>query len=298
MMNWKVAPSYTNDKILSIDEKSHKAYIEQVCDRCGGTGMIVSRVENGRPIPIPVDGGVCYKCGGTKKISKWVKAYTEDEYARYINSQKRAKAKKEADKQAYQDNLINKSASNKAALLEKLGYDPEDPKVYIVTGENTYNIKDELKANGARFERALGWYVSHEIELPEGYKFIVFEFDKLYNWDPLARRIELKREAKQLVDEAIAAITPKSNSQYIGEPKERIRDMKVVLTAVHTFDGTYGMTTIYTFKRDEDVLVWMTSSCKDIEVGDELLLTGTIKSHDEYKGVKQTKLSRCIIKNI
>lgn len=298
MMNWKVAPSYENATIVSVNAETHKAYIEQKCDRCGGSGIIVARVENGCPIPIPVDGGVCYKCNGSKKIGKWVKAYTEGEYARYIDSQKRAKAKKEAEKQAYQENLINNSESNKAALLEKFGYDPKDPKVYIVVGENTYNIKDQLKAAGARFDRTLGWYIQHEIELPEGYKFVTFDFDKLYNWNPLTKRIELKDEAKQLVDEAIAAITPKSNSQYIGEPKERIRDMKVVVSSIRTFNGYYGVTTVYTFKREEDVLVWMTSSCKDIEVGDELLLTGTIKSHDEYKGVKQTNLSRCIIKNV
>jgi hypothetical protein len=31
-------------------------------------------------------------------------------------------------------------------------------------------------------------------------------------------------------------------------------------------------------------------------VGDEIFLTGTVKEHKIYKGVKQTILSRCIIK--
>jgi hypothetical protein len=41
----------------------------------------------------------------------------------------------------------------------------------------------------------------------------------------------------------------------------------------------------------------MTTSCKyDVEIGDHILLTGTVKEHSEYKGVKQTKMSRCILK--
>jgi hypothetical protein len=89
---------------------------------------------------------------------------------------------------------------------------------------------------------------------------------------------------------------PKSLSEYVGDIKERLRDLQVTLTSARSFDGFYGTSFIYTFVCGENVLVWMTSSCKDIEVGDHFLLTGTVKEHSEYKGVKQTKLSRCIIK--
>jgi hypothetical protein len=41
----------------------------------------------------------------------------------------------------------------------------------------------------------------------------------------------------------------------------------------------------------------MTSSSKsDIKIGDKLFLTGTVKDHVTYNGVKQTKVNRCIIK--
>jgi hypothetical protein len=49
----------------------------------------------------------------------------------------------------------------------------------------------------------------------------------------------------------------------------------------------------------DNVLTWFCSGKgidPDIEVGDEVLLTGTVKDHKEYNGVKQTYLNRCIVK--
>ena len=296
MANWKVAPSYQSAKILKVDEDVRKAYIEETCDRCGGHGIIASRVENGHIVPIPVDGGVCYKCGGAGVIRKWVKAYTEEELEKYVAAQKRTREKKIQAEELRRQDLINKSEENKKSLLSQLGYDAEDPKVYIVVGENTYAIKDELKAAGARFDRALGWYFQHEEEVPEGYQLVTINFDQVFEWKPMIKKIFIKDNAKEIAEAAVMSVMPESHSEYIGEIKERKRDMKVTLTASRSFDGYYGTTFIYTFDYNENVLVWMTSSCQDIEVGEEVFLTGTVKSHDEYKGVKQTKLSRCIIK--
>ena len=48
----------------------------------------------------------------------------------------------------------------------------------------------------------------------------------------------------------------------------------------------------------ENVLVWFTSVDLDFEKGQAVDLTGTIKKHEEFRGVKTTQLSRCIIKTI
>lgn len=72
--------------------------------------------------------------------------------------------------------------------------------------------------------------------------------------------------------------------------------MHVTVSAIHTSEGFYGTTFIYTFMKGKDCLVWMSSSCKDIKVGDQILLTGTVKKFDTFRGTKQTYLSRCIIK--
>ena len=111
-MKYMVAPSYKYAEIVKIDEENHKAYIKEKCDRCSGHGIIASRIENGHIVPIPVDGGICYKCGGSGIVSKWVKAYTEKEYAQYLRAQERArerkKEKEEARLQAKKDILGTK----------------------------------------------------------------------------------------------------------------------------------------------------------------------------------------------
>lgn len=296
MMNWKVAPSYKYAKILSINEATKKAYIEEKCDRCGGSGIIAARVENGHIIPIPVDSGICYKCNGEGKIHKWVKAYTEEEMDKYLTSQEKAKAKRAEKAELEKQEKLNKSKENQEALLAKWGYDIENPLIWLVGGGSTYEIKDQLKEMGCKFNPAFGWYSNHPIDVPTNYGMVSINFYDVYVWYPLSKRFELKDNAREIADAAKATLEPKSNSEYIGEIKERLRDLKVTLTAARSFDSFYGTSFIYTFTYGEDILVWITSSCKDIEIGEELLLTGTVKEHSEYKGTKQTKLSRCIIK--
>ena len=295
-MMWKVAPSYQDMEILKINENEHKALIKEKCDRCGGRGFIVARVENGKMIPIPVDSGICYKCNGEKYLTKWVKAYTEKEYEKYEASQERAKAKRAEKAELERQERLNKSEENRKALLAEWGYDPENPLIWLVGGGNTYEIKDQLKELGCKFNPAFGWYSTQPVDIPAGYGMTNIKFDDAYTWFPLSKKFDLNPKAKELADAAKATLEPESHSEYIGEIKQRLRDLQVTLSDIRAFDGFYGTTTIYTFVCGEDVLVWMTSSCKDIEKGDHILLTGTVKEHKEYRGVKQTILSRCIVK--
>ena len=295
-MMWKVAPSYQYAKILSVDEATRKAHIEETCDRCGGSGLIASRVENGHIIPIPVDGGICYKCNGDGKTRKWVKAYTEEDMEKYLAAQEKAKARKAEKIELEKQEKLNKSEENQKALLSEWGYDVENPLIWLVGGGNTFEIKDQLKELGCKFNPAFGWYNTHPIDVPAEYGMVSINFYDVYTWFPLSKKFMLNDKAKEVADAAKATLEPESHSEYLGEIKERLRNLQVVLNDVRTFDGFYGTTTIYTFVCGEDVLVWMTSSYKDIEKGEHLLLTGTVKDHKEYRGIKQTILSRCIIK--
>lgn len=280
---WKVAPSYATWTLKKVDEENHKAYVEERCWKCGGSGEYAWF-------------GTCYACMGAGRIGKWVKAYTEDEYNRYIKSQEKAKERKAAAAAELDAKLQAESDANLAAALKEKGYDTSNPFVYVVGGKSTYEIKDWLKEHGFKFNPALLWYTSHKVEVPEGYALAAIPFFDVFTWNYKLKDFLMKDEAKERAEAALATLAIPSKSEWIGEEKERLRDLEVVLTGCHSFDGYYGTTFIYTFHQDDNVLVWMTSSCKDIEVGDHLFLTGTVKSHDEYKGEKQTKLSRCIIK--
>ena len=64
-MTWMVAPSYAHATIKKVDENAHKAYIEEVCDKCGGSGIYGWF-------------GTCFRCNGGGRLGQWVKAYTPE----------------------------------------------------------------------------------------------------------------------------------------------------------------------------------------------------------------------------
>lgn len=118
----------------------------------------------------------------------------------------------------------------------------------------------------------------------------------------LYQRIQerIKREEERLASTA--------NSKYYGNVGDKI---EVVVTGrcVGSYDTQFGTTFIYRFVDDSgNIFVWKTGSVADV-VGRELpngardvipvadagriRLRGTIKAHNEYRGEKQTILTRC-----
>ena len=180
---WYVAPSYENWNIEKVDEINHKAYITTSCWKCGGSGQYAWF-------------GPCFRCGGSGVETKWVKAYTPEEYVKYLAAQAKAKEKRiekaEADKQA----ALNQSEENKKARLKEWGYDPENPLIWLIGGGNTYEIKDWLKAEGCKFCPELGWYSCKPLDVPTGYGMISISFEDIYTWFPLTKRFEIKENAK------------------------------------------------------------------------------------------------------
>lgn len=303
MEKWYVADSYKGMEIISEPYENDKGKkvikVRCKCSRCSGLGFIVARVENGQPIPIPVDGGVCYKCGGTKYEEKEVRAYTEKEYNRMKAANERARAKREAEKEAKLQELEENAEKYKHEVALKLGFG-EDEKAYLVYGDDTFAIKDELKELGARFDPTLKWFFSKEVQLPEGYKLCEIAFDEVYDYKPRIKWAEFKEDAKNIVARRIAELVGPSTSKfYPGEEKERVRNITAKVSGVRGFEGLYGYTSVYTFTSEDYVFVWMTAKCDpDLTVGKTVDLTGTIKKFDEYMGVKNTYLSRCIVKVI
>jgi hypothetical protein len=70
--------------------------------------------------------------------------------------------------------------------------------------------------------------------------------------------------------------------------------VSVTLKRSFSFENDFGIAYIYNFEDAAgNVIIWKTS--KNLN-GHELVsyeLTGTVKKHGEYKGVKQTILTRC-----
>lgn len=193
---------------------------------------------------------------------------------------------------------MTKKELTKWEIAMKLGFSSEG-KAYLIYGDDTYAIKDKLKELGARFDPTLKWFCSSPIELPEGYKFCVIDFDDLYEYNPRVNWYTFKENAKTIVRQRLAELQePSTSIYYEGEEKQRIYHITAKVKSIRGFNGYYGYTYVYTFTSENYVFVWMTSKYLEIEDGDVVDLCGTIKKFDEYMGVKQTHLTRCIVKKI
>lgn len=132
--------------------------------------------------------------------------------------------------------------------------------------------------------------------------------EKQAQWEAEEAEREKQRkaaeEAEKLAKEAEEARikAQKAISQFVGTVGERI-------TTTATFDhsawfdfklgGWMDQTMwIHTFKdADGNALIWKTSSnsLSDLQEGDQIQITGTVKEHSEYQDEKQTVLTRCKI---
>ncbi len=85
-------------------------------------------------------------------------------------------------------------------------------------------------------------------------------------------------------------------SAWVGQPRERLTLTGLTVTRVSTWDGTFGLTHIYGFVDGAgNRFVWWSSEDQELTVGQVVGLRGTVKKHDEYRGVKETTLTRCAI---
>ena len=91
------------------------------------------------------------------------------------------------------------------------------------------------------------------------------------------------------------------NSEYFGKVGDKIKDISVTGKVVSSYTSSYGSiynevtTFIYQFTDNANhVFIWKTA--KDIPLNDDGIFNGTIsgsiKEHKEYKGTKQTVLTR------
>lgn len=186
---------------------------------------------------------------------------------------------------------------NKEKWLEKYGFSPEGF-TYVVYGDDTYSIKEWLKEQGCKFHSVLQWHSSTPLTLPEGYGAICFSFDEVAEWSEVYSNGFFKDDAKKLVDKKIALALGPSLSEYVGEIGERLRNITAVYKSTRGFMGNYGWTNIHTFQSGDDILVWFTATDCSFEKGTIVDLTGTVKKHEEFRGVKTTQLSRCKIKEV
>ena len=125
---------------IRTDRNGTEIYHDWNCPRCGGAGQSDNWWRTGK---------TCYECGGTGRRIKpaIVKKYTPEHEA--VLAEKAHKR------------FLKRQAEENAAFFRKNGF-AEDGTGYVFTGD-TYDLKDELKAAGARWNNFLRWIAPQPI---------------------------------------------------------------------------------------------------------------------------------------
>lgn len=176
--------------------------------------------------------------------------------------------------------------------FEKNGFN-EAGLTYCVFGDDTYAIKDKLKEMGCKYSPILKWHSPIPLDVPVGYGMFGVQFNDILQWDYKTNNAFYLESAKAYIDRKFAEAEGPSLSEYVGQIGDRLRNITAVYKSCRGFAGRYGWTNIYTFTVGDDVLVWFTATSLNIEPGTTVDLTGTVKCHEEFRGVKTTQLSRC-----
>ena len=103
----------------------------------------------------------------------------------------------------------------------------------------------------------------------------------------LNREIASKKKENELAAEA-------ATSEYVGEVGSKVSLDTESIECVSSVDSMYGMTYLLKFSdADGNIYMWSTSNGYVKEIEGLKHITGTVKRHEEFRGVKQTWLTRC-----
>lgn len=273
------------DLILTkVDRNNTHHYTSIRCPKCGGTGYIDYYNH--------VDGGVCFLCGGTGKHPTQMVVRTV-EYQKKLNDKRLEKARKTA-------------GERNAKYLHTMGFS-EDGKAWLVMG-STYEIKDQLKAAHCRWDPYFSWHFDHPVS-----EFSCVEIsinDKIPCIDEngndsectlgmyandgtlyMAPQGDIDRWVDSIRDSWNVKQAP--NLEYFGNVGDKVQ-LSLKLVKVGGYETQFGYTSVYTFEDSENhQFVWKTGCGIDADKGSMVTIKGSVKAHSEYKGIKQTELTRC-----
>lgn len=249
------------------DGNGTEHYIDNQCPKCGGYGRIKAYSY--------IEGGICFLCGGTGHYESKV-TYRTPEYQEKLNLRRLERERKNAG-------TLN------AEYLAAEGFST-DGVAFVALGD-TYEIKDELKAAGARYTPALGWYFdAPPVEYPCFRLEMANYFDintqgriTGYDGGPVSELVKDKQREYKLAG--------RPESVHVGTIGQRL-DFDLTCTGAAAVEGYRGGLDFINFLNDAagNDFIWKTGH--RLPTG-ALKLRGTIKDHKDYKGRPQTILTRC-----
>ena len=92
---------------------------------------------------------------------------------------------------------------------------------------------------------------------------------------------------------AKAAPKKEDATGYVGKPKERLQPITMKVTAIKDISGQFTKIIHKMEDGDGNHYAWFASVDPDLEIGKEYEIVGTVKDHREFRGEKETILTRC-----
>jgi len=138
--------------------------------------------------------------------------------------------------------------------------------------------------------------------------------DYLYNLKLACGRDYVDRESAGLVSSLIQAYQraieeeikrmqlrkAAVNRGWVGEVKQRLRNIRLTVLGTNSFDGEWGVRTLIRFAdENENVLIWWASGdrTEEFEQGATYVVDATVKKHDDHETYgKQTVVNRVTVK--
>ena len=85
----------------------------------------------------------------------------------------------------------------------------------------------------------------------------------------------------------------RAQSEFIGEVKDKVSCSVKEFKCLTSWETQWGVTFLYEFITEEgNILIWKTRKWIDDEA-EITAIKGTVKAHNEFRGIKQTELTRC-----
>lgn len=185
----------------------------------------------------------------------------------------------------------------KEQWLEREGFNPTTGRTYIYAGDDSYQIKERLKSLGFRFNSNILWHIANPEVLTDQYllKTIPVHYSEVLEIMAWGEG-RYYADAAQKIKAKIVKVLPPSASNYITPDEDGKIRVYAECVSKNQIETMFGLTNVYIFKADEDEIVWY-SKTNTIEVGDIGNITATFKKHSDYRGHKQTTVSRLKMEN-